>query len=228
MRVAILPAGGRGTRMKDYSPTPKQLLSLKDGLVIDYALGAARYCGAWPHIIVPPGNERVSRYVESKLGFCSFSYAAPNLLASVYALKPVYREAQIIYMMPDTIFEPLSAVNTMLMRLDFPVVVGVAPTSTPSKLGMCVLSSEPDDFGTARIVAVEDKPTNWNRVPAAWGLLAWRTPFWECLAQTKADNMTEVVARAIEMFGPLPTVWLNRYIDIGTPGDYERALAEGW
>jgi dTDP-glucose pyrophosphorylase len=228
VRIAILPAGGQGNRMARHRPTPKQLLALNNGLVIDYALEAARQCGAQPHVIVPSGDERVARYVHSKAGFASFSYAEHNLLASVYALRPIYGDAQVFYVMPDTVFSPLGIGENMLAKLDFPLIVGIFETSTPQKLGMCVLSGR-NGFGEECIVAVEDKPVSWfNEPPFAWGLLAWRKPFWDCLAQVRADNMTEVLARAIEVFGPLPIVWLNKYIDIGTPEDYERALAEGW
>ena len=228
MRIAILPAGGEGNRMAAYRPMPKQLLPLNGGWVIDYALEAARHCGAWPHIIVPSDNQKIARYVEGKMGFCSFSYATSNLLASIYQLRPIFSKAQILYIMPDTVFEPLGAAGEMLAKLDFPVVVGIFRTVTPQKLGMCVLSAR-DTYGERYIVAVEDKPIHWlNEEPFAWGLLAWREPFWDCLAQVRADNMTAVLAKAIETFGPLPTVWLNQYIDIGDPEDYERALSGGW
>lgn len=226
MRVAILPAGGQGIRMRDY-PTPKQLLSLNKGLVIDYALEASKRCDAWPHVIVPVGDERIARYVHSKAGFASFSYAESNLLASVYALRRIYGDTQVFYVMPDTVFRPIGVGETMLAKLDFPLIVGIFKTSTPQKLGMCTLSGR-NGFGEECIVAVEDKPISWNEPPFAWGLLAWRGHFWDCLAQVKADNMTEVLAKAIEMFGPLPIAWLNDYVDIGTPEDYERALSEGW
>lgn len=225
MRIAILPAGGTGSRMAKYQ-TPKQLLTLKDGLVIDYALEAARLCGAWPHVILPPAEERISRYVASWGRGGSFSYALPNLLQSVYELKKPFGHDQIIYIMPDTVFKPLVVCDRMLMKLDFPVIVGIVKTPTPQKLGMCVLT--PESEGPRKVIGLADKPIKWDREPAAWALIAWRDPFWECIAKTKGDNMTLVIEEAVRQFGPLPAVWLNDFIDIGTPEDYERARKGGW
>jgi len=233
MRVAILPAGGPAIRMANYYPVPKQLLPLNHGVVIDYALEVTRYCGAWPHLIVPTGDERIARYVDSKNPHTSFSYSlsgpVAGLLADIYSLREVFGDAQTLYVMTDMVIDPLNIGEAMLMKLDFPLVVGVYITSTPQKLGMCVLGDRKESEPLPRIIRVEDKPTEWDLLPAAWGLLAWRDEFWDCLAQeVEADNMTEVIARAIELFGPLPIAWLNECIDIGSPEDYERARREGW
>lgn len=233
MRVAILPAGGTGLRMSNYRSTPKQLLRLNEGLVIDCALKAADLCRAWPHVIISPTDERVAWYAAGKAGMGSFSYAQSKLLASIYALKDVYREAQILYVMPDTVFFPLEACEEAMMKLDFPVVVGVFRTKTPHKLGMCRLGKAVLPSGTFpktqfALIEVEDKPIKWDDDPIAWGFIAWREPFWECLVQAKEDHMTAALDAAIQRFSPLPTVWLEDYIDIGTREDYERALREGW
>ena len=176
-------------------------------------------------MIVPTSDERIARYVHSKCGITRFSYALPNLLASVYSLKPFYEEAQVFYVMPDTIFKPLDAGVQMLMKLEVPLVVGLVETSTPQKLGMFILSG-PWSAPGSRIIAVRDKPTSWNRAPLAWALLAWRTPFWAVLERVKAEHMTAVIEEAIGQFGPLPFTILDDYIDIGTDEDYERALRE--
>lgn len=233
MRVAILPAAGISLRMATHEGVPKQLLPLNDGLVIDYALDAAKACGAWPHITMPYNDERIARYVATRTKNCSFSYGSPDLLKTIASLRSVYGTAQILYIMTDTIFKPIDIGNSMLLKLDFPVVVGVFRTMTPHKLGMCRLdrpSSGPlwVDNKDNYVVAVEDKPSSWQEPPIAWGLIAWRNGFWDCLLRAEAKHMTAVLAKAIESFGPLPAVWLDDYIDIGTPDDYARARDEGW
>lgn len=212
--------------MAGHTATPKPLLALNNGLVMDYALDAARVCGAWPHVIINVGDERVARYLVSKGPASSFSYGLPNLLQSIYMLRKAYEDSLILYIMPDTVFKPIEACEEMMLALDFPVVVGIVETRTPQKLGMCVLT--PESEGPRKIIGLADKPIRWDREPFAWAIVAWRAPFWEAIGKTDGSNMTDVLEEAVRMFGPLPTVELDDYIDIGTPEDYERAQREGW
>lgn len=227
MRVAILPAAGKGERMG--GTLPKQLLQLSSGQrVIDYALSAAALADCWSHVIVPRGDEEIARYVKRG----SFSYAVDDgnrPLADIAALRPVYEGAEILYVMPDTLFRPLDIGRTLFQMLESgePTALACFYADQPHRFGMC--------YERAGVIyRVEDKPKDWQRSLGmrAWGIIAWQGPvMWDGLnANLNSNTLSDALTHHLFShwrYG-FPYEDLKRYIDIGTPEDYERALEEGW
>ena len=220
MRVAILPAAGKGGRMG--GGVPKQLLPLASGQrVIDYALSAAVLADCWPHIIVPRGDEEIARYVKRG----SFSYAVGDgdkPLADIAALRPVYEGAEILYVMPDTVFNPMGGAELLELLDRCDVALACFNTDELHRFGMC----EVNHWGICNIV---DKP-NYSFTGLAWGMIAWkRHYFWDSIeAVIDSQTMSDALNQRLRTHAPIRWIGLNSYTDIGTPEDYERALEEGW
>lgn len=221
MKVAILPAAGKGQRMG--GTLPKQLLQLSSGQrVIDYALSAAALAGCWPHVIVPRGDEEIARYVKRG----SFSYAVDDgnrPLADIAALRPVYEGAEILYVMPDTLFKPLdigARLYETLERCD--VALACFNTDERHRFGMC----EVNHWGVCNIA---DKPS-YSFTDLAWGMIGWkRHYFWDSIeAVIDSQTMSDALNQRLRTYAPIRWIHLDSYTDIGTPEDYERALEEGW
>ena len=226
MRVAILPAAGKAERMG--GTLPKQLLQLSSGQrVIDYALSAAALADCWLHIIVPSGDEEIARYVKRG----SFSYAVDDgnkPLADIAALRSVYEGAEILYVMPDTLFRPLDIGVKLLERLtpQTDVTLACFETDTPERFGMC-------GVWDGRICEIRDKPKQWDGEyfgNLAWGLVAWEGPaFWGAIEYAvESRTLSEALRFYLPQVSTITHYKLGHYQDIGTPEDYERALEEGW
>ena len=230
MRVALLQAGGKGTRIESLAKglLPKQLLPCNKGAVIDYALEACELASCLPHIVLPPNDNRIATYICESNKKALFSYSTGTQLEDTLAWRPLYGEWRTIYIMPDTMFKPLKVVDLMMVKLlttYTPAVVAVFETAEPHKFGMCVLEGQ-------KITSVVDKPQEWPQGSGvAWGLIAWNKPFWDAIEIAVYDEcktFSEVLNSAIKLLGPIPYVMLDEYCDIATPQDYEKALREDW
>jgi len=65
----------------------------------------------------------------------------------------------------------------------------------------------------------------------AWGLIVWKEPFWEAVQIATVDGCTtfsDVLNYAIKLFGSIPYVVLDGYVDIATAQDYRKVLENGW
>lgn len=223
MRVAMLQAGGKAKRMKSLGGGlyPKHLLPTNNGVVIDYALRACRWATCLPHIVVPRGDTRVMRHVQDTPAL--FSYSQGNQVADTSIYGDIYRDCVMGYVMPDTMFAPLGILNElmqMVVALKMPVAVALFRTSAFRKGGMC-------NIDRGLVTEIEDQPETWAGDLVSWGAIAWTERFWDAI-DAGGDHFSDVLNTALEMFGPIPYLMLDRYVDIATAEDYQRALSEGW
>lgn len=225
MRVAMLQAGGKAKRIESLGGGlyPKHLLPTNDGAVIDYALRACRAAMCLPHIVVPRGDTRVMQYIVDEPAI--FSYSRGNQVADTAMFGDIYRDCVMGYVMPDTMFAPLEILHRlmgMVVALKAPVVVALFRTSAFRKGGMCNI-----DKNRRLVIKVKDQPETWAGDLVAWGIIVWTTRFWDAI-NAGGDHFSDVLNTALEMFGPIPYIMLDSYIDIATVEDYQEALREGW
>lgn len=136
-----------------------------------------------------------------------------NIAASTYG-----DSQSVLFGMPDTYIEDEWAFRRIEHAIDdgADVAVGLFLTRPEqrSKLGMCDF-----DTTTQQITRVIDKPESTELV-WAWGVLAWRHVFWDCL-DANEPHVGYGILRAIERGLDVRAVRMEGgYWDCGTPEEY--------
>jgi len=230
MRVAFLQAGGKGTRIESFAKglLPKQLLPCNKGAVIDYALEACLEAGCLPHIVLPRTDNSIADYVGRSGYTAVFSHSIGSQVDDTLMYGLLYEQCTVGYVMPDTMFEPPDILDRMMSSLEEKggvAVIAVFETDEPQKFGMCKLKAQ-------TVEQIVDKPEEWPQGSGmAWGLIVWKEPFWEAVQIATVDGCTtfsDVLNYAIKLFGSIPYVVLDGYVDIATAQDYRKVLENGW
>ncbi len=143
---------------------------------------------------------------------------------------PWSRGATVLFGMPDTIFRPEDAFNTLLAAHDRQrndVTLGLFPTDKPERFGMVDFAAD------GRMLYTIDKPSQTD-LRYMWGIGCWEPAFTEYLHEFVAKSTTttreivlgSVFQSALEAglrVGVHPFVE-GEYIDIGTIGELNIAI----
>lgn len=213
MPIGVIPAAGHATRMNGLQ---KFLLPVPSGGTLIETLCQRMGTIHARQLLVgtrPPNYEALA-------GLCSaivFKAATDTMSETVLAALPyVWEGERTFFGMPDSYFEDADAYPKLNACLNdgADVAVGVfyAMRNQRGKLGMCELSN-------GSVVRIEDKPESSDLV-WAWGVLAWRYPFWKHILP-QDPHVGYAVQRAIEWGMDVRAVKMTgRYFDCGTPSEY--------
>lgn len=121
--------------------------------------------------------------------------------------------------MPDSYFDDWAAFNKLNHAIqdgaDVAVGLFLARDEQSSKLGMCDF-----DPKTQQIMQVVDKPVGKTPLAWAWGVLAWKPAFWDCI-KASDPHVGFAIPRAIEAGLDVRAVKMDgEYFDAGTPDEY--------
>ena len=177
--VGLLPAAGLGTRLSRQWPKELASLSRSRSLPIClYAINAMKCAGvARIIIVISPQKQMIPDVLGTGDRFGAvFDYVIqpqPLGLANVvYCARDHLGDNDVIFAMPDTIFKPKDALNTLhkrRVRSGADLILGIFPTNDPTSLA-------PVRMMGSRVDAVLDKP-NKTRLKNTWGALAWNAAF---------------------------------------------------
>lgn len=226
--------GGRAERWAPL-PTPKELLPFgqrDDGtprLLLEYVLDAMVEAGV-DRLVVPVLDEKASmvmRVLGARLSNGALiTYVAapgPTLLANLVTCAELLTGHDVVFAMPDTIFQPRDILRRCVSRLasGVEVVLGVFPSDRPDELDVV-------DHHDGRATAVRPKPRDpVEPAGAIWGVAAWGPGFTERLSVWPVDcgQAIGVVFKAAVAAGALcPVVPGDAYADLGTYQRYRNAL----
>jgi len=237
--IGILPAAGIGSRLR-LNCFPKELLPIglrmtrSDGevipsLIIDHSLQAfaqASIKNCW--VIISSSKTEIVRYLangeEFDIHLAYLTQSQPRGLAhAVDQAFPWIRDKYVCLALPDTVFEPVSAVATLRKlatetRAD--LVLGLFPTTRPEQLGPVELG--PDN----RVITVLDKPVKTS-IKNTWGISLWSPRFTRLLHEflaSESNGASEIVLgnvfqMAVDQGLNVQGVFFEdgMYLDIGTP-----------
>jgi glucose-1-phosphate thymidylyltransferase len=188
--VGILPSAGKASRLQPLR-FPKQLLPIRYissssedasiGLVIEHSLRALSVANVRTCFVVVSDNQpEILRYLQDGESYgLRLSYVVQpqplGLAQAVDEIFPWVEQSQCItcLTLPDTIFEPITAVGELLQEIengDADVVLGVFPTNAPEQLAPV----EVDGAGVVK--AVLEKPGT-TQLRNTWGVAVWRPTF---------------------------------------------------
>lgn len=154
------------------------------------------------------------------------SNGMPNALNLAF---PWTKDAIVLFGMPDTIFFPEGAFESLVEKLlvtRADLTLGLFPTDKPSKFGM-VKFDEQDNF-TYTI----DKPRSTD-LEYMWGIACWNNTFSRFMNDYLKNNSfsTEIVFGTVIQAAHDSGMKINvlpfsngEYLDIGTPDDLQRAI----
>ena len=237
--VGLLPAAGIGSRLRLHG-FPKELLpiglrttrisgELVPSLVIEHSLRAfsrASIENCW--VIISPTKTEIVRYLvsgeEFDLRLAYLTQPQPRGLAdAVDHAFPWVRDKHVSLALPDTVFEPVSAIDTLRQittNTKADLVLGLFPTARPEQLGPVELA--PD----GRVVAVLDKPLT-TTLRNTWGVALWSPRFTHLLHEfmaTHCNSASEVVLGhafqlAVDQGLNVRGIFFDEgmFLDVGTP-----------
>ncbi|MEM4655087.1 MAG: sugar phosphate nucleotidyltransferase [Thermosphaera sp.] len=195
--VGIIPAAGRGTRLG--MPFSKELFPLPSGYsgkvtspVIDFILERMRIAGATKiYTIINTEKTDILAYLGSgsKFGLeiCYLiqekARGMPDAINTV--TRWIHSDTIILFGMPDTVFTPENALNSILnLLLDSraDLVLGLFPTNKPHYFGMVEFDEN------YRPLAFIDKPKSSN-LKFFWGIGCWKFTFMRVINQYIEENI---------------------------------------
>lgn len=246
--VGVVPAAGRGTRLQPL-PIPKELFPIgyqeyvihgeahrRPKVVSQYVVEAMADAGAERLVfILGEGKHQLMEYYGSGARFgvdCAYVYqeqlsGMPGALALTQSLT---QGALVLFGMPDTIFEPVTAYSTVVAahherRAD--VTLGLFPTAYPQKFGMVDFSAD----GTIRRIV--DKPPA-SDLRFMWGIAVWGDRFAAHLADYVIAHRAGPAELLLgDVFVAASAAGLNvracpfeqgSYFDIGTPDELDEMI----
>lgn len=230
--VALLPAAGIGSRLPNRHGS-KELLRYgggrDDGVpVISHVLGCMGLSGISDVIVVLRDEKQdIFEYLTSsewkhfKFAF-EFTPGTSGVPETVALGLGGIRTRNVVFGFPDILFEPRNAFVKLMERLEnspADVVLGLFPTGNPSKMDMVAT----DESG--HVTEIEIKP-DATTLELTWILAAWKPSFSEYLsANHDGDHLGHVFQRAAADGLQIDSVPFpeGRSLDIGTPGDLDRA-----
>lgn len=174
MTIAIIPAGGKATRMMGL---PKMLLPTPDGVLLSVLQKRMMQVSPERMVIAATNGNRATLEGYIAPNCHVFDGASATMSEAVLEARLETQNENVIFGMPDTYFEDEYAYLRLTDALDkgADLAVGLFFTRLKQrhKLGMC-------DVIGGKIVSVVDKPAKTHMI-WAWGILAWKPAFWECI-----------------------------------------------
>jgi glucose-1-phosphate thymidylyltransferase len=187
----LLPAAGLALRMRPFR-YPKELLPvhfesvnhsefIRPKLLIEYSLEALRLANINDiYIVVPDWKPEIMRYLEDGEQFghhISYLYnsKALGLADALLSGLPWLNDKTTCFAMPDTMFSPPNAFQSILKKLEdknADLVLGIFPTDEAMHFAPVELDED------ERIIHVWEKPA----IPLfnnAWGIAVWTKKFWD-------------------------------------------------
>ena len=256
--VALIPAAGAGTRLGTSGSKEALCLHPGGLPVISHALGCAERAGAAQACVVlregkqdiqdavgsvwnsagPPGGEapRWSLPVEYLV-----TDPTPSAVHTLAAAQAETASSDVLLAFPDILFQPASVARDLVRKYhssDADVALALFPGERPDKADMVELDAQ------GRPVSIVIKEAGCD-LRFTWGLAIWGPRFSDLLQEVVADQdrgPQGAPAEGGELFvGDLFKLALERefrfeavccpngfIIDVGTPGDLERARQIPW
>lgn len=213
MSIGIIPAGGKATRM---GGIPKMLLPTPRGPLFQVLCDRMRRAGAEGLLV----DASTATY-PILAPFCAHDtvlYVAgqPTMCASVLDALPRSVSDTFLFGMPDTYFEDDAAFVKLAAALDngADVAVGLFHTRPEQRHKLGMVETDGD-----KVVWVVDKSPVTD-LEWAWGVLAWRPAFWDCL-EAREPHVGYGLPRAIVAGLDVRAVYLDGgYWDCGTGPEY--------
>lgn len=248
--AAIVPAAGRGSRLKPF-PCPKELFPVGyQDIVIDgvvekrpkvvsqYLLEHLVSAGAQQvFVVLGEGKSDIMQYYGNGSRFqTNVSYLFQEELNGMpYAIdlaRPWLDNQTVLFGMPDTIIEPSDCFSQLLAfhdAHDADLTLALFPTNNPSKFGMV------DMDANNNVVWTYDKPKT-SDLPGLWGACCW-SPAFTALLGAYLEGLTpgaqevvlgDVFNHAIESRMRVKAMTFEgaKYIDIGTTAELNMALQQ--
>jgi len=213
MITGIIPAGGQATRMMGL---PKMLLPTPDGVLLAVLQKRMLQLELRGMVIAATNGNRavLEGYIAPNTYI--FDGITATMSEAVLQARLEAQDDTVIFGMPDTYFEDEYAYVRLIDALDkgADAAVGMFYTRPEQrhKLGMC------DTIGE-ELFGVVDKPAR-TALKWAWGVLAWRPVFWECI-QARDPHVGYAIPRALDAGLKVTAVrHVGQYYDCGTGDEY--------
>jgi dTDP-glucose pyrophosphorylase len=231
----IIPAAGAGSRIqplafsKELLPVGSQVVdgqerprAVSEYLVERMVLGgASKLC-----FVISPGKTDILSYYGSRLWGADIAYvvqpAPGGLCDAVFRAVPlITQDEQVIIGLPDTIWSPERAIQSMP---DSALSLLLFPVDRPEQFDAVVL----DEQSRVREIQVKRPGATSHWI---WGAIKMPGTIFHAL-----HRLWRQAERGDEYFGTLINAWIanggeafgvcagNRYVDVGTVNGYRRAL----
>src|SRR5579871_1985877 len=167
--VAILPAAGKGTRMKSVASGSKELLPVAGKPVLAHVLDEALAAGVDDCMVVlSPNKPDLKAFVESHGRVSSVVQESADGLAP--AMLRANRFEPTLLLLPDTIFWPSSPSGRLVKALSrgYDFAIAVEPISEERVSSYGIVEWNPD---TGRISRILEKPKA-TETSSRWAIAA--------------------------------------------------------
>jgi glucose-1-phosphate thymidylyltransferase len=246
--VGILPAAGKGLRLKPYNG-PKELLSVgyhsvqigmeiktMPMVVSQYMMNSLSRAGINRlYFVLSPSKWEIAKFFASGAAFgvnCSYlCQETPNGMPGALDVAYSWVKDQLVCMgMPDTIVMPADCFTHLLeahTRKRADVTLGIFPTDMPQLLAPVHI-----DPRSGRVLEIFDKPHNPSYFNT-WGIAIWTPSFTELLhayvqdsskeikqEMVLSDVFSEAVKQNLSVYGEVFSS--GQFFDIGTPEGLQR------
>lgn len=249
--AGVIPAAGKGTRLKPY-PGPKELFPVGhqkveiDGkiykrpkVISQYLLENMIRAGAEKlYIVLGEDKEQIMEYYGNGSLFgtniCYLYQEKINGMAgALNLLQPWIKDEIVILGMPDTVIEPKDAFKKLVkahISWKADLTLGLFRTNNPSKFGMVKIDKENN------VIYHIDKPPKETDLKLLWGNACWSESFTKLLAEYMKKLAPQQTRKEI-ILGDIFDYALDKkmrvkglvyknglYIDIGTYEELKAAL----
>jgi len=230
--VALLPAAGIGSRLPDRLGS-KELLRFGGGPesgkpVISHVLSCMGLAGIRDVIVVLRDSKQdIFEYLtSSEWSHFRFAFEFTPGTSGVPETAALglggIQARNVVFGFPDILFEPRDAFVSLIEHLEnsaADIVLGLFPTGNPGKMDMVAA----DDAGCVKEIQIKPDAT---ALELTWILAAWRPSFSAYLSTNhRGDHLGDVFQLAMADGLRIESVPFieGRSLDIGTPGDLDRA-----
>jgi UTP-glucose-1-phosphate uridylyltransferase len=224
--VGLIPAAGKAERIDGL---PKYLLPSKDGFLLE-ELCDRMLAGGAEQILIganPENRAIIERYAPKEA--VVYSVNTSNMSQTLLAARTWCGNRNVVFGMPDTYWTPKYIFDGMVEALgEVPVAAAcwrARDDQLVGKLGMVRIEYKFLDKGytvqTPVITDVVDKPARVT-YKDAWGALAWRPEFWDCV-QVGDAHIGYAIQRALARQMTVRAMMQEgSYWDCGTRAEYFR------
>lgn len=175
---AVIPAAGRGTRLRPLTNrVPKELLRFWGMPMIDYAIREAEYLGVRQLVIVvSPERARLLNHVRSVTSLCLHyvTQDAPlGLGHAIWSCRNILDGHTFVVLLPDEIYEDQRHLDELLQatRKDSrsAILIAPIPRSHVNRFGVVTLGDP--HYGDCRVHSICEKPRQWAVDDSPFGIL---------------------------------------------------------
>lgn len=178
--IGIIPAAGKAER---FDGLPKALLPVPQGTLIETLVKRMMTVPLCCRAAI--GTNRLTyAYLRQRETISDWVYKVETETMSETVLSArgyVNGNEPVLFGMADTYFEDADAFVKLAMTLNdgADVAVGVFKTRLEQRNKLGMVEWDSDARGNLRLTAVVDKGAYGLELTHAWGVLAWKTPFWQ-------------------------------------------------